>query len=415
MQQTISPGRIMGKLRAPASKSVAQRAIAIASLARGKSEVYYIGSCDDVIAAIDVCRRLGARITQENEMLHIEGGILAPSIPLDCGEAGLGIRMFSAIAATLEEEVVLTGKGSLLKRPMDMIEQSMKAMGVQCNSRQGFVPVSVKGPIPGGLSMVDGSVSSQVLTGILIAAPMALKPVRIMVDDLKSKPYIDITIETMKSFGVEVINNDYKEFLIDAPQVYNPIKYTVEGDWSGAAFLLVAGAIAGEILVENLRKDSTQADRAILKALELCGAKLVVNENSVEVAKADLKGFEFDATHCPDLFPPLVALAANCKGTTVIKGVGRLAVKESNRALTLQEEFGKLGINIRLEDDTMYLEGAPVKAAHVHAHHDHRIAMACAIAALVADGDVTIENSEAIAKSYPEFYEDIKAVSRNID
>jgi 3-phosphoshikimate 1-carboxyvinyltransferase len=413
MQKEITPSRIKGSLLAPSSKSVAQRAIAIASLAKGESEIHYPGNCDDVLAAIDVCSRLGAGIVEKENMLLIKGGIKAPKEPLDCGEAGLGIRMFSAVAATLNEPVVLTGKGSLTKRPMDMIEKSLLAIGVKCTTNNGFVPVTVQGPLPGGIAKVDGSVSSQVLTGILIASPLAMKPVHLHVDDLKSKPYIDITTETMKAFGVEVLNKDYEEFIISAPQAYFPGKFVVEGDWSGAAFLLVAGAIAGEITVNNLKTDSTQADIAILDALKKSGAILKIDTGSVFSAKGDLNSFEFDATHCPDLFPPLVALAANCRGTTVLKGVGRLAVKESDRALTLKEEFGKLGVRIILENDLMYIEGSAIKGGEVHARHDHRIAMACAVAGLVSENKVVIDNAEAVSKSYPDFYNDIEAVSQN--
>ena len=414
MQRIITPTIIRGTLLAPASKSVAQRAIAIAALAPGISDIHFAGNCDDVIAAIDVCRRLGAGIDKNGEVLIIRGGITAPSDTLDCGEAGLGIRMFSAIAATLNEKVVLTGRGSLLKRPMDMIEQSMKALGIDCTTQNGLLPVTVSGPIPGGMAKIDGSVSSQVLTGILIAAPYALKPLHIEVSNLKSIPYIDITIQTMKTFGVNVAHQNYEEFFIDAPQKYIPASFIVEGDWSGAAFMLVAGAIAGEIRIENLKSDSTQADRAIIEALLKSNADVIVGQNYVSVKKRELKSFEFDATHCPDLFPPLVALAANCKGVSVIKGVSRLAVKESNRALTLQGEFGVLGVDIKFENDNMFVEGSKIRGGEVFAHHDHRIAMASAVAGITSEQNVIVNNAEAVAKSYPRFYDDLEAVSHKV-
>jgi len=413
MQQIITPTTIKGTLLAPASKSVAQRAIAIASLASGESEIHHAGNCDDVLAAIDVCRRLGAKIESRGDVLIIRGGITAPHDTLDCGEAGLGVRMFSPIAATLNQKVILTGRGSLLKRPMDMIEQSLKALGIHCVTQNGRLPVTVSGPIPGGNANIDGSVSSQVLTGILIAAPYALRPLRIEVNNLKSIPYIDLTIQTMGAFGVDVVHLNYEEFFIDAPQRYIPANFIVEGDWSGAAFMLVAGAIAGEIRIENLRNDSTQADRAIIEALRKSNAGVIVGQDFVSVKKGELKSFEFDATHCPDLFPPLVALAANCQGVSVIKGVSRLAVKESDRALTLKQEFGKLGVEIKLENDTMIIEGSGILGGEVFAHHDHRIAMACAVAGVTAGQTVVVDNAEAVAKSYPHFYEDLKAVSQN--
>ncbi len=201
-----------------------------------------------------------------------------------------------------------------------------------------------------------------------------------------------------------------------------PIAYTVEGDWSGGAFLLVAGAIAGPITVKGLDKDSTQADKAILQALADCGASLSVRGDEIEIGPAKdsgsgsaaLHGFQFDATDCPDLFPPLVALASYCAGNTRIFGVSRLAHKESNRALTLQEEFGKMGVDIRLEGDQMFVRGQGndtgriVREAKVHSRHDHRIAMACAVAGLRARGETIIEEAQAIDKSYPDFYDHLR-------
>ncbi|TVQ18118.1 MAG: 3-phosphoshikimate 1-carboxyvinyltransferase [Bacteroidetes bacterium] len=401
---------IKGNLQAPASKSVAQRAIAIAALAEGTSSIFHPGESDDVRAAIGVAEALGVALKREKDRLIITGGIKAPFRPLDCGESGLGIRMFSAVAATLDQEVILEGSGSLARRPMDMIEKSLKAAAVQCKTTAGLQPVVVKGPYPGGILQIDGSVSSQVLTGLLIAAPYANSTSEFVVKNLKSKPYIDITCQMMKDFGAEVINNDYKEFTVPAPSHYKGREYIVEGDWSGAAFWLVAGAIGGEITMDNLMRNSAQADKAIIEALVKCGATLSQDETRVYVKKSDLKAFEFDATHCPDLFPPLVVLAAACKGTTAIKGVSRLRVKESDRAMALQQEFGKLGVEITLEKDMMFIKGGKLKSAEVHSHHDHRIAMAAAIASLLADGPVTIHEAQAVNKSYPGFFDDMEEV-----
>jgi 3-phosphoshikimate 1-carboxyvinyltransferase len=234
------------------------------------------------------------------------------------------------------------------------------------------------------------------------------KGVEIRVKDLKSKPYIDLTLDVLKQFGIEVKNDHYESFRFDSAGGFIPGTYTVEGDWSGGAFLLVAGAIAGKIVVEGLSTASTQADKAIMKALVDSGADVQITETGIAVGPAELKAFSFDATDCPDLFPPLVALASYCGGTSYIKGVSRLAHKESNRGLTLQDEFGKMGIKIELVQDIMKVHGeTEVKGAVVHSRHDHRIAMACAVAALRANGDTIIEEAEAIGKSFPDFYDKI--------
>lgn len=412
MQQLVYPSTINGNLRAPASKSVAQRAIAIASLANGDSVIEYPGTCDDVASAIRVCRQLGARIREQGQSLVIGGGIQAPGQPLDCGESGLGIRMFSGVAATLRDEVVLTGTGSLLERPMHMIQATLTAVGVQCSTNGGKLPLTVRGPIRGGQATIDGSQSSQALTGLLIAAPLAGTDLMLQVSSLKSREYIDTTISVMASFGVKVMNQQYERFVIPSGQAYTPATFRVEGDWSGAAFLLVAGAIAGQVTVSNLAKGSTQPDRNILLALKAAGAYVRQDDQVVETVRRPLRGFEFDATHCPDLFPPLAALAANCEGTSTIHGAGRLRSKESDRAATIKDVFGKMGIRVSIQDDTMAITGGPLQQASIQSHGDHRIAMAGTLAALNADGPVLIEHAEAVNKSYPEFFHDMEAISK---
>ena len=282
------------------------------------------------------------------------------------------------------------------------------------------MPIQIQGPLQPKNITIDGSLSSQFLTGLLMAyGKAATEPVTINVINLKSKPYIDLTLQVMKDFGYEIINNNYESFLISPVNSKLPteMQYTVEGDWSGGAFLLVAGAIAGNITVSGLDTYSTQADKAILQALVDCGSTISIQEKQIDIALPSvgaegLKPFHFNATDCPDLFPPLVALAAYCNGTSVIEGVSRLAHKESDRGVTLQEEFGKMGIEIILQYDLMLVKGGTgINSATVHSHHDHRIAMACAVAGLKASGEIIIEEAEAINKSYPNFYEHLKQLN----
>jgi 3-phosphoshikimate 1-carboxyvinyltransferase len=410
MKKKIRPSKVNGRIQAPPSKSFAQRAIAVAAMAEGKSEILFAGTSEDVMASIKVARQLGATAGISGNSLYIQGGISPPQEALDCGEAGLSIRMFSSVAAVLSSTVTLNGRGSLLSRPMDVVEESLRAMGVECTSRNGYLPLTVRGPIKGGKVEIDGSFSSQVLTGMLIAAPYARQDMEIVVNNLKSRPYIDITMAVMKDFGAGVDNHDYSRFIIRSGQRYHASRYRVEGDWSAAAFLLVAGAIGGQVQVENLNAHSPQADKAILDALRSSGAIVSVDEKSVTAVKGDLRSFEFDATHCPDLFPPLVSLASYCKGISMIRGVGRLVHKESNRAATLKEEFGKLGIEIKINDDVMEVTGGSCRGGNVFSHGDHRIAMACAVAALGGEGEVEIDGAGAVAKSYPGFFEDLETL-----
>ncbi len=410
MKKKIDSSTVKGKITAPASKSVAQRAVALAALTKGTSIIRNVGNSNDVLAAINVCKKLGVEISGDNKKLNIKGGINIPVEPLNCDESGLSIRMFSPIVATMDSTVIMTGEGSLKKRPMHMITESLTKLGAMCITNNGFLPIEIKGPIYGGEINIDGSISSQVLTGILMAAPYAKTDVYIKVNNLKSTPYIDLTINMMHDFGVSVYNNCYKKFIVKTPQNYHPVDYNIEGDWSGAAFLLVAGAIAGEIEVTNLNSDSSQADRAIIDALKLAGANVSISNDSVKIKKNNLRRFDFDATHCPDLFPPLVALAANCEGESTIIGIERLKNKESNRAETIKNEFNKLGVKIKTTDKSMIIQGGNLKGGNVFSHNDHRIAMSCAIAALNSNCTVIIENAEAVSKSYPLFFNDLENI-----
>ena len=444
MIANIKPSDISGDIVAPASKSSMQRACALVLLADGEVTLINPGRCNDDLAALDIIQKLGATINQ-----NADGSLLIKALkPSDsktpplggggafcCGESGLAIRMFAPIAALLSEEITITGTGSLLTRPMHFFDEIFPKLGISIQSNNGHLPIKIKGPLQPANITIDGSLSSQFLTGLLIAfAKAATKPVTITVQNLKSKPYIDLTLQMMKQFGYEVENDNYERFVIkpsfdfaqdlqkhsstlDKIGTGSLRTYTVEGDWSGAAFLLVAGAVAGGIIVKGLDVFSTQADKAILKALMDCGANISIEEKKISINSSfpqdaaqgvEGKPFHFNATDCPDLFPPLVALAAYCKGTSVIEGVSRLAHKESNRAITLQQEFLKMGVEIILQDDLMMIKGGEgLKGAMVFSHHDHRIAMACAVAALKATGETIIEGAEAINKSYPGFFDDL--------
>lgn len=421
MIAAIQPGKITGNINAPTSKSSMQRACAAALLHEGETTINNPGSSNDDLAAIDVIQKLGAVIKEQspNKLVIESKGINPVSEQMNCGESGLGIRMFTPIAALSQQQITINGTGSLVTRPMDFFDEIFPKLGIGIKSNDGKLPLQIQGPLqPAGIT-IDGSLSSQFLTGLLMAfGKAATKPVTITVNNLKSKPYIDLTLQVMKHFGYDVVNNNFESFTISPAnkQANKQINYTVEGDWSGGAFLLVAGAIAGNITVTGLDVFSTQADKAILQALMDCGCNISVEEKQIVIGPPatglnGLKPFHFNATDCPDLFPPLVALAACCNGTTAIEGVNRLAHKESNRGLTLQEEFGKMGVEIKLQDDLMLVEGGKgIKGATVNSRHDHRIAMACAVAALNADDEIIIEEAEAINKSYPDFYEHIKSL-----
>ncbi len=422
MKVIIQPSGISGEIVVPASKSAMQRACALALLHEGITTIHNPGISNDDKAALSIIEQLGASVVQlpdgSLEVSSKNFGDDNSERSINCGESGLSIRMFTPIAALYKQRVHITGSGSLASRPMDFFDEIFPQLGISIKTNNGKLPLIVQGPLQPKEITIDGSLSSQFLTGLLFAyAKAAVSPAVIHVENLKSKPYIDLSLQMLEHFGYKVSNDDHKIFtILPGNQLTGrQIDYSVEGDWSGASFLLVSGAIAGKIKVKGLDVFSAQADKAILQALQQSQARLSINADHIEVAPAELKAFHFDATHCPDLFPPLVALAAYCEGTSVIEGAGRLAHKESDRALTLQEEFGKMGVGIRLQDDLMIIEGGgKLKGATVHSRHDHRIAMATAVAALKAAGETGIEEAEAINKSYPAFYDHLKQLGGSI-
>jgi 3-phosphoshikimate 1-carboxyvinyltransferase len=392
--------------------------LAAALLAKGRTTLRGIELCRDTRSAIAAIEALGAKVEiHDNNTLIIDGGLCPTTDCLNVGESGLAARLFTPIAALNNKPITINGQGTLLHRPMAMMIEPLKALGVEVRDGGGRLPIEVCGPMCGGEVSVDGSVSSQFITGLLIALPLATSDTTIHVHKAVSTPYIDMTLKTLERFGINVMFNegDYTQFYIEGGQEYQSVDYTIESDWSAAAMIMVAAAIAGEVCITNLSTLSRQADTAICRALERAGASLVIEENSITVAHRDLEAFTFDATHCPDLFPALVALAAAAEGVSTIYGIERLRGKESDRGEVLKEEYGKLGIEIELDYDenVMSVVGGKIEAAKVDSHDDHRIAMSLAITALRLDEELEIVNSECVAKSYPSFFEDLETLKRS--
>ncbi len=418
----VQPSIISGALHAPASKSAMQRVCAAAVIRKGQTIIHNPGNSNDDKAALNVIQQLGANVDEVSGKLIVSSkGVYPISNTLHCGESGLGIRMFTPLAALSNREIAIRGEGSLVTRPMNFFDEVLPKLGVFMRSNGGKLPLIIKGPLQPRTITVDGSLSSQFLTGLLMAFSAAnASDVSIHVTDLKSKPYIDLTLQVIKDLGMKLPQNkNYSEFYFDNSAIhsFSTIDYTVEGDWSGGAFLLVAGAIAGNVTVKCLLNISRQADKRIVDALLDAGVDVTVREDQVEVKRKDLQSFEFDATDCPDLFPPLVALAANCKGISRLRGLRRLKHKESDRGVTLQEEFNKLSTRIDLDGDEMIVYGNEkifVKNHTLNSHHDHRIAMACAVACLNADFEVEIRNADAVKKSYPDFWDHLKQLKAGI-
>jgi 3-phosphoshikimate 1-carboxyvinyltransferase len=356
-----------------------------------------------------VIQQLGATVTEYGGNLIIESrGLNIQKPEFNVGESGLAVRMLSPVLALSGKDLIINGKGSLLNRPVNVIADALRQTGAEVTTNEGSLPVNIRGRIMPGKFEIDCSLTSQVLTGLLIALPLADDDSEIKVRNLKSKPYIDMTIKIMRDFGVGIKNDDYRTFFVKGNQRYLATEYEIEGDWSGAAFLLVAAAIAGEAEVLNLDYRSKQADKKIVDVLKSAGAEVSVKEKSVFVKKKNLDAFKFDATDCPDLFPPLVCLAVACDGISIIKGVSRLKHKESDRAETLQKEFEKAGVRIEIVDDNMKVYGSGIYGTTIDSRGDHRIAMAAGVMNLVSEGEIVINGENAVGKSYPHFFQDLR-------
>ena len=406
------PGRVSGVVTPPCSKSYAQRVLAASLLAEGVTSLRNIDYCDDTRSALRCIRMLGAEVSDDTAALRIRGGLSPRGNELHVGESGLSARLFAPIASLCSTPITITGAGSLPHRPMMPMVEALRALGVAVRDGGGYLPIEVCGPLHGGVATVDASISSQFVTGLLLALPLAAEDTTLHVTAPVSLPYMDMTIETASRFGVNIFHNNYKEFFIEGRQHYTPTDMTIESDWSSAAAILVAGAIAGETTVRNTPSLSKQADTAIVTALVRAGAQVTNDRESVTAAVRPLTAFEFDATQCPDLFPVLAALAAAADGVSIITGTQRLEHKESNRAETLREEYEKLGIEIDIEEDNvMKIRGGEIHAAECDAHGDHRIAMSLALSALrCTDGEVVIHGADCVAKSYPDFFNDLDSL-----
>ena len=425
---------IFESVMAPASKSHAQRAILSAAFAKGTTTLHQYTPCADSEAALGVISSLGVTVKKKKSgrftySVTIESSGIdewAKSLPekgivIDVGESGLLCRLMIPLSGLLIaksggiDSVTITGRGSLLKRKLFSDQKALNDIGIRVETVEGHLPAVIRGAITGAHFKASGKDGSQLLSGMLMALPLCDKESHIELAEPTSIAYIDLTIKTLKEFGIDIQNNGSTAFTISAFQKYeNRTCFPIEGDWSGASMLVVAGAISHGVTVANLPIDSKQSDEKILEVLKMCGVKMEFNKadmGSTIVIPAPanrLIPFETDATDCPDLFPALVVLALNCNGTSRIKGLHRLFNKESNRAESLYAEFTKLGANIEIIDDYMIVEGGKLHGGFCSSHNDHRIGMALVTASLNIKEEVYVDDLHCISKSFPNFIQNFK-------
>ncbi len=412
MIAVIEPGNFSGSVTPPSSKSITQRAYAAALLHTGRSIIHYAGVSDDEAIALQIIQQLGAKIISQTEhTIEIESnGVHCASDHIHCGESGLSARLFTPIAALSGEKISISGGGSLLNRPMHGFDEVFPQLDVVLHDFKGHLPFGIQGPIQPRSVKIDAAEGSQFLSGLLFSLSACVtEPITIDVAGLKSKPYIDLTLDILKHTGKLIAHDRYKKFFIDPAKFEQKetIKISVAADWSSAVYFLVAGAIAGDVTVHNLPANSMQADEAILDVLRMAGALVCIDGDTVSVKMSNLQAFEFDATHCPDLFPALAVLGACCEGESHIKGVHRLFHKESNRVESITEMLQSFAVPWGVEEDTLIVTGVQrLQGAVIDAYNDHRIVMAAAVAALRANGPVEIAHAGVVSKSYPAFFKD---------
>ncbi|NOQ70723.1 MAG: 3-phosphoshikimate 1-carboxyvinyltransferase [Crocinitomix sp.] len=410
MEVFIDANQIITEVNIPPSKSYAQRAILAAALSYNTSLLQNVGSSADVLAMIEVAKKLGAKVEIQDPNISITGSINPIERNLNVGESGLGMRLVTAIAAVLDGDFVLAGEGSLMDRPMDEFARILPQLGVAYEQVKDAGHFQIFGNAHPSKIEMDGALSSQYLSGLLMALPLLEGDSHIFVHKLKSKPYINITLDVMEAFSVHVEHKQFSHFSISGNQNYQLEQtFKIEGDYSGASIWMVHGALNNGILIKGLNPQSVQGDKQMLQALTVADVNYNWTNDGLKIIKSTINPFHFDATECPDLFPSLVVLAAAANGISKVTGTHRLIHKESNRALVLQKEFRELGLDIELKADSMIIHGTgTLKDGNIHSNNDHRIAMAGAIAACLTKNGITVVNSESVAKSYPEFWQNFE-------
>lgn len=422
MKVSVSTSKISGEVFAPPSKSYTHRAITIAALS-DDCEVHHPLLSADTLATIRACEALGAVIEQSEGKLHIRGVNGKPFVPeniIDVANSGTTLRFITAVSALTDGVTILTGDGSIRSRPNQPLLDVLNKLGVEAYSTRanGCAPLVVRGGLKGAITTIDGSISSQFISALLIACPLTTQSTTLSIKgEMKSRPYVDVTMEIIEKAGVEILVEEGNtiKFIIPANQRYKLKDYTIPGDFSSASYLLAAAAMTGsQVTVKNLFP-SRQGDVEIIDVLKRMGAEISWDTEAgiVKVNGGELKGTIFDAGATPDLVPTIAVLAACAQGVTVIENAEHVRYKETDRLHAMALELTKMGIAVKEEPDRLVITGGKLHGASLHGWHDHRIIMALTIAGMVA-GNTTIDTVEAVDISFPDFFDEMKRLGADL-
>lgn len=422
-QIKLIPTKLKGKVAVPPSKSLAHRVIIAASLAKGISRIDNIEYSQDIKATIKAMEALGTIIEQYDDYLIINGEYtfsknnMMPGVEIDCEESGSTLRFMVPISLVKENKVRFIGRGNLGKRPLDTFYEIFERQGIGYLYRENVLDLNVLGSLKPDLYRIPGNISSQFITGLLFALPLlSFDSIIEITTPLESKGYIDLTLQVLNLYGIEIVNHEYKQFIIRGRQVYKPYDYRVEADFSQAAFYLVAGALGNDVTLLDLNLDSLQGDKATIDFLKDMNCTIEQNDEGIKVVSNGLKGTTIDGSQCPDVIPVLSLALALAKGNSEVINAGRLRIKECDRLSATVDELNKLQANTVEHEDSISITGVDsLKGGSVSSHDDHRMAMMLAIASTVCKEEVIIDNKECVKKSYPSFWEDFERLGGIID
>ena len=411
---------VAGRIAAPPSKSMAHRAVLCAALAKGTSHLHHLAFSKDISATLGAAARLCARVTTGENDAVVEGlgRFLPVDAPVDCCESGSTLRFLIPLASLTGQEVTFTGRGRLMERPQSVYKTLYQQQGLRFE--QGADRLTVEGALTPGEYELAGNVSSQFISGLLFALPLLDGDSTLhLIPPVESRSYIDMTRAVQAAFGVTSRWLDGNTLALPGRQHYHPCDHAVEGDYSQAAFPAVLGAVCGGVTVTGLRPDTLQGDAVILDILRRCGAQFTREGDTVTFAKAPLHGVDIDLADCPDLGPVLMVLGLLCEGTTVIRNAERLRLKESDRIAAMEAELRACGGVLESEGGTITVHGC---AEHLHApegilhgHNDHRVVMSLAVLSAAAGLPLTVDDAEAIQKSWPNFFAAIRPLGVEVE